>query len=63
VEGAYNHRSANMQRIRKTIVDIYPYKELEHRLQSFNNLPETDHSVLMDLLTRVKNQVSEKLKE
>ena len=63
VEGAYNHRSAIMQRIRKTIVDIYPNKELEHRLQSFNNLPETDHSVLMDLLTRVKNQVSEKLKD
>lgn len=63
VEGAYNHRSAIMQRIRKTIVDIYPNKELEHRLQSFNNLPETDHTVLMDLLTRVKNQVSEMLKE
>ena len=63
VEGAYNHRSAVMQRIRKTIVEIYPKKELEHRLRDFNNLPETDHKVLMDLLTQVRNQVNEKLKK
>ncbi len=61
VEGAYDHRKAVLQKIRKTIVEIYPNKELEHRLRDFNNLPETDHKLLMDLLTRVENQIIEEL--
>lgn len=61
VEGAYDHRKAVMQKIRKTIVEIYPNKELEHRLRDFNNLPKTDHNLLMDLLTRVENQIIEEL--
>jgi hypothetical protein len=56
-EGAYNHRNAIMQKIRHTIVDIYPTKEWEHRLRDFNNMPETDYKVLMDLLNRVESQV------
>lgn len=61
--GTYDHRKAVLQMIRKTIVEIYPNKELEHRLRDFNNLPETNHAVLMDLLTRVESQVIEALKK
>lgn len=60
-EGAYNHRNAIMQKIRHTIVDIYPNKEWEHRLRDFNNMPETDYKVLMDLLNRVESQVISEL--
>ncbi len=63
VAGSYDHRKAVLQMIRKTIVDIYPKKEFEHRLRDFNNLPETNHTVLMDLLTRVENQVIKELKK
>lgn len=62
VAGSYDHRKAVLQIIRKTIVDIYPQKKLEHRLRDFNNLPETDHTILMDLLIRVENQVIKELK-
>ena len=62
VSGSYDHRKAVLQIIRKTIVEIYPSKVLEHRLRDFNNLPETNHAVLMDLLTRVENQVIKELK-
>ena len=63
VAGSYDHRKAVLQMIRKTIVEIYPNKELEHRLRDFNNLPETNHAVLMDLLTRVENQVINELEK
>ncbi len=63
VVGSYDHRKAVLQMIRKTIVEIYPRKELEHRLRDFNNLPETKHTVLMDLLTRVEAQVIKELKK
>lgn len=61
--GTYDHRKAVMQMIRKTIVEMYPNKELEHRLRDFNNLPETNHTVLMDLLTRVESQVIKALEK
>ncbi len=57
VEGEYNHRNAIMQKIRHTIVQMYPNKEWQHRLRDFNNMPETDFNVLMDLLNRVESQV------
>jgi hypothetical protein len=57
IEGDYNHRNAIMQKIRHTIVEIYPLKEWEHRLKDFNNMPETDFGVLMDLLNRVEEEV------
>jgi len=62
ITGSYDHRKAVLQMIRKTIVDIYPKKVLEHRLRDFNNLPETTHAVLMDLLTRVEKEVVVALK-
>ncbi len=61
VVGSYDHRKAVMQKIRKAIVEIYPNKELQHRLRDFNNLPETSHKLLMDLLTRVENQIIKEL--
>jgi hypothetical protein len=60
-EGAYNHRNAIMQKIRHTIVEIYPNKEWEHRLRDFNNMPETDFAVLIDLLNRVEKEVAGQL--
>jgi hypothetical protein len=57
VVGDYNHRNAIMQKIRHTIVEMYPNKEWEHRLQDFNNMPETNFNVLKDLLNRVENEV------
>ena len=62
VEGAYNHRNAIMQKIRHTIVEIFPEKVWEHRLKDFNNMPDTDYKVLMDLLNRVELEVIEELK-
>jgi hypothetical protein len=56
-EGEYNHRNAIMQKIRHTIVEIYPNKKWEHRLRDFNNMPETDFDVLMELLNRVESEV------
>lgn len=61
VEGAYNHRNAIMQKIRHTIVDLFPNKEWEHRLKDFNNMPETTFSVLKELLHRVENEVLSEL--
>ena len=62
MEGEYNRRNAIMQKIRHTIVDIFPYKQWQHRLMDFNNMPETNYHVLMDLLDRVENEVISKLK-
>ena len=56
-EGEYNHRNAIMQKIRHTIVEIYPSKKWNHRLRDFNNMPETDFDVLMELLNRVESEV------
>lgn len=56
-EGEYNHRNAIMQKIRQTIVKIYPSKEWKHRLRDFNNMPETDFDILMELLNRVESEV------
>jgi len=61
--GSYDHRKAVMQMIRKAIVEIYPNKEFEHRLRDFNNLPEINHTVLMNLLNRVESQVIDELKK
>ena len=63
VEGEYNHRNAIMQRIRHTIVQMYPSKEWKHRLRDFNNMPETDFNVLMDLLNRVESEVISELEQ
>jgi hypothetical protein len=63
VEGEYNHRNAIMQKIRHTIVTIYPDKVWEHRLRDFNNMPETDFTVLMDLLNRVESEVKSELEQ
>lgn len=62
VAGSYDHRKAVLQIIRKTIAEMYPNKAFEHRLRDFNNLPETTHTVLMDLLTRVENELIKELK-
>jgi len=62
VEGAYNHRNAIMQKIRHTIVKMYPNKKWRHRLLDFNNMVETDFTVLMDLLNRVEREVISELK-
>ena len=63
MEGGYNHRNAIMQKIRHTIVQMYPDKEWEHRLKDFNNMPETDFDVLMDLLNRVESEVVKELEQ
>ncbi len=62
IEGEYNHRNAIMQKIRHTIVKMYPNKKWKHRLLDFNNMPETDFKVLMDLLNRVEREVISELK-
>ena len=62
IEGEYNHRNAIMQKIRHTIVKMYPNKKWKHRLLDFNNMAETDFKVLMDLLNRVEREVISELK-
>lgn len=63
IEGDYNHRNAIMQKIRHTIVKLFPNKKWEHRLRDFNNMPETDFIVLMDLLNRVERDVISELEQ
>ena len=60
-QGEYNHRNAIMQKIRHTIVKMYPDKKWQHRLRDFNNMSETDFIVLSELLNRVENEVVKEL--
>lgn len=63
VEGAYNHRSALLQKVRFCINDLYPEKVFAHRLRDFNNMPETTYTKLMSFLDRVENEIIEELQQ
>ncbi|WP_175402823.1 hypothetical protein [Mangrovivirga cuniculi] len=52
-----------MQKLRHTMVDLFPDKQWKHRLMDFNNIPETDCGVLMDLLDCVEKEVIPELEQ
>jgi hypothetical protein len=50
IDGYYNHRNAVMQKIRHLINERHPGRRWAHRLRDFNNIPETTHDTIMEML-------------
>jgi hypothetical protein len=50
VDGYYNHRNAVMQKIRHLINERHPGRRWANRLRDFNNIPETTHDTILEML-------------
>jgi hypothetical protein len=58
VHGKFEHRGAVMQECRFLIQEIVPAKKYEHRLQGYNNDPDTTFEDIKRLLDKLEKRIS-----
>ena len=63
VEERYNHRGAVMQCLRHEIEKLHPNKAWQHRLMDFNNMPETTHDDILNIVSRIEERIRSELGE
>jgi len=59
--GAYEHRRTAIQEVRFAIEDATDGREFEHRLEDFNNLPETSFDDVRGVIRTARDRVAARL--
>ena len=63
VLGSYQHRRAALQEVRFAVEEATRGRAFEHRLQDFNNLPETQLADVQRVITTAAERVRARLPE
>jgi len=61
IMGEYNHHNTAMQSVRSVIDDMIPNHGLAHTLMDFNNVPNTNHSDIVRVLSEAKDRIRQEL--
>ena len=63
VESKYNHRNAVLQKLRHLIAEKYPDRKWNHRLMDYNNMKETSHPEIIDILDKIEQEFIKELEK